>query len=70
MATDPVFAFLEDAGGDNGLIVSTYTPPILYGIMALKAYKTSLDLPQDLRGNELNVDLPFLISCQCSGYMC
>ncbi len=55
MATDPVFALLEDAGGNNGLIVSTYTPPILYGIMALKAYKMSLDSetysPCDIRGS-------------------
>ncbi len=37
MATDPVFALLEDAGGDNGLIVSTYTPPILYGITVVES---------------------------------
>lgn len=61
MATDPVFALLEAAEVGDGLIVSTYTPPILYGIIPLKAYKMSLDPPQDLRGDELDVDQPFLI---------
>lgn len=61
MATDPVFALLEDAGGDDGLIVSTYTPPILYGIIPLKAFKMSLDPPKDLSGDELDVAWPFLI---------
>ncbi len=43
--------------------------PFCMALRLLKAYKTSLDPPQDLRGNEQNVDLPFLISCQCAGYM-
>lgn len=48
------------------------TPPILYCIIPLKAFKVPLDPPQDFRGDELDVDRPLLISGVSAqvAYMC